>query len=82
MDLGSTVDANAALQLGKLLAATTLRVFPYTRHQQPNHPQQQSQPPDADEWKVTAESGSSEFCRKTLADFRGYYLGFGGAALQ
>jgi hypothetical protein len=39
--------------------------------------------PEAGEWKVAAESGSSELCRETLTDLNGgYHLGFRGAALQ
>ena len=39
--------------------------------------------PEAGEWEVAAESGSSELGRETLADFNcGYHLGLRGAALQ
>jgi hypothetical protein len=37
----------------------------------------------AGEWKVAAESGSSELCRETLAVFDcGYQLGFRDVTLQ
>jgi hypothetical protein len=39
--------------------------------------------PEAGEWKVAAESGSSELCREAFTVFDcGYHLGFRSAALR